>query len=1000
MIGKIISHYKILEKLGEGGMGVVYKAQDTNLDRFVALKFLPPHLLSSEEEKSRFIHEAKAAAALNHANICTIHEIDETRPAPGEPGDGQTFIAMEYIEGQSLKDKITEGPLKLEEALDIIVQIATGLQKAHDKQIIHRDIKPANILLSNDGVAKIVDFGLAKLSGQTQLTKAGSTLGTVAYMSPEQARGETVDHRSDIWSVGIVLYEMISGQTPFKGDYEQAVVYSIINETQDALTGLRAGVPMELEWIVNKALAKDANERYQHMDELLVDLKRLKKDSDSSIPVKPVENGKKESTKKRIRTIVITSSIILLIVIILSLGKIIFFEEIPFAEPKPIVVISFKNQTGDKNYDYLQEAIPNLLITSLEQSKYLRVITWERMYDLLKQLGRENVDIIDKELGFELCRLEGVESIILGTFVKAGDIFATDVKVLDVQSKRLLKSASTKGEGVGSILQNQIDELSQAISSSVMISEQAPGGTQISISDITTPYMEAYNYFLRGREDYDKMYYDDARRFLEKAVELDSTFAVAHLYLARVYASLRYIKKEEAAYEKAKAFSEKTTDKDRLYIEAAYARRIEDDPEKRFRILKQMAEKYPGEKRVHTSLGSCYRYKIMYKEAIIDLNKALELDPDYGPAINLLAYTYSAMGNYEKAIEYFRRYASVSPGDANPFDSKGELYFKLGNLDKAIDKYKEALEVKPDFASGPWIAYIYALKENYTETIKKLDHHIETHPSPGNKAQGYMWRGLYHSLLGHFIQSLIDISKAKELMKSTGHEYGAAVMALVKGWIYFDREEYELCRPCFEEYHGFVKDYRYLFDQIGGILNLAFVDVREGRIDSAKSRMAETESLKLKQLEKDPYWATRPNFMRKSLRMEIMLADDAFDEAIAVGEKNSPLEMVSMGYKELIAYNIPFLQDILARAYYRNGELDKAIAEYERLITFDPNSKDRRLIHPKYHYLLAKLYEEKDWKGKAIEQYEKFLEIWKNADEDLPELIGAKARYANLIGEK
>jgi tetratricopeptide (TPR) repeat protein len=362
----------------------------------------------------------------------------------------------------------------------------------------------------------------------------------------------------------------------------------------------------------------------------------------------------------------------------------------------------------------------------MEQSKYLRVITWERMYDLLKQLGRENVDIIDKELGFELCLLEGVEAIILGSFVKAGDIFATDVKVLDVQSKRLLKSASSKGEGVGSILQNQIDELSQAISKSVGISEKAPGGTQMRISNITTPSMEAYNYFLRGREDYDKMYYDDARRFLEKSVELDSTFAVVHLYLARVYGSLRYVKKEEKSYEKAKAFSEKATDKERLYIEAAYAGRIEVDPEKRFRILKQMAKKYPGEKRVHTSLGYYYRYKIMYKKAIIDFNKALELDPDYGPAINLLAYTYSAMGNYEKAIEYFRRYASVSPGDANPFDSMGELYFQLGKLDKAIAKCKEALEVKPDFGSELKIAYIYALKENYSETMKWLDHFIET----------------------------------------------------------------------------------------------------------------------------------------------------------------------------------------------------------------------------------------------------------------------------------
>jgi serine/threonine protein kinase/cytochrome c-type biogenesis protein CcmH/NrfG len=993
MIGKIISHYKIIEKLGEGGMGVVYKAQDLKLDRSVAIKFLSPHLGKDEEEKKRFMHEAKAASALEHSNICNIHEIDEAE-------DGQMFIVMAFYEGETLRKRIDRGPLELEKSIDIAIQVANGLTKAHTKDIIHRDIKPANLLITNDDEVKILDFGLAKLSGSSKLTKEGTTLGTVAYMSPEQARGETVDHRSDIWSMGVVLYEMITGQKPFKGDYEQAVVYSIINETQDALTGLRTGVQMELERVVNKALAKDANERYQHMDELLVDLKRLKKNSDSSIPVKPVEYGKKESTKKRIRNIVIGSSIILLIAIILFLGNIIFFKKMPFIEPKPIVVISFKNQTGDKTYDYLQEAIPNLLITSLEQSKYLRVITWERMHDLLKQLGRENVDIIDKELGFELCRLEGVESIILGTFVKAGDIFATDVKVLDVQSKRLLESTSSKGEGVGSILQNQIDELSQAISRSVKISEQAPGGTQLRISDITTPSMEAYNYFLRGRDEYEKGYYDDARRFLEKAVELDSTFAVAHLYLARVYGNLRYVKKEEGAYEKAKALSEKATDKERLYIEAAYAGTVESDPEKQYRILKQMVNKYPKEKRVHYSLGSYYLSKIMYKEAIIVFNKALELDPEYGPAINLLAYTYSEMRKYDKAIEYFEKYASVSPGDANPFDSMGELYFKLGNLDKAIGKFKEALEVKPDFGSEPRIAYIYALKENYAETMKWLDHFIAMAPSPGIKAKGFCWRGIYHSLLGHFNQSLKDISKAKELMKSTENEYGAVVWAMVKGWIYFDRGEYGLCRSCFEEYHEFVKDYRYLYDYIGSIQMLAFVDVREGRIDSARSRMAETKSLILEQSEKEPYWATQPSFIGKSFRMEIMLAEGAFEDAIAVGEKTSPVEMVSMGIKELLSCNIPFLQDILAQAYYRNGELDKAIAEYERLVTFDPNSQDRRWINPKYHYLLAKLYEEKDWKDKAIEENKTFLGIWKNADEDLPELIDAKKRLVNLIGKK
>src|SRR5574341_351425 len=267
MIGKTISHYKIIEKLGEGGMGVVYKAEDMKLKRIVALKFLPSSIMASEAEKTRFVHEAQAAAALDHPNICTIHEIDEA--------DGQLSIAMAYVEGQSLKEKIAAGPLKLDEAFNIAMQVANGLQAAHEKKITHRDIKPANIMITTKGQVKIMDFGLAKLAGRSALTKAGMTLGTVAYMSPEQGRGEEVDHRTDIWSFGVVLYEMITGQRPFKGEYDQAVMYSIMNEAPEPITGLRTGVPMTLERIVNKALAKKPHERYQHCDEILVDLRSL-----------------------------------------------------------------------------------------------------------------------------------------------------------------------------------------------------------------------------------------------------------------------------------------------------------------------------------------------------------------------------------------------------------------------------------------------------------------------------------------------------------------------------------------------------------------------------------------------------------------------------------------------------------------------------------------------------------------------------------------------------
>ncbi len=269
MTDRTISHYKVTAELGRGGMGVVYKAEDTKLERTVALKFLASHLLEDEEGHARFLREAKAAASLDHPNICTVYEIDEV--------DGETFIAMACLEGQTVKAKIAERPLKLDEALDIAIQTAQGLKVAHQKEIVHRDIKPANLMLTEDGPVKIMDFGLAQLAEASKLTKTATILGTPAYMSPEQSHRLPTDRRTDIWSLGVVVYEMVTGRTPFEGERQEAVLYAIGSEEPEPITALRAGVPMELELIVGKALAKDAADRYQHIEEMIVDLRGLTK---------------------------------------------------------------------------------------------------------------------------------------------------------------------------------------------------------------------------------------------------------------------------------------------------------------------------------------------------------------------------------------------------------------------------------------------------------------------------------------------------------------------------------------------------------------------------------------------------------------------------------------------------------------------------------------------------------------------------------------------------
>ena len=267
MIGRTISHYKVTGKLGEGGMGVVYKAVDTQLERTVALKFLADHLLKDEEARKRFHREAKAAASLHHPNVCPVYEIAEA--------EGRTFISMAFIEGASLDKRVEQGPLKIPDALDIAQQIAKGLEAAHEKKVVHRDIKPGNVIVDGKGHVTVMDFGLALLTEGSKLTQLDTTVGTVAYMSPEQALGAEVDHRSDIWALGCVLYEMVCGQRPFQGVYDKALLYKIVHEEYEPVTGVRAGVPMELEWMVGKCLAKDREDRYGRAEDMMLDLRTL-----------------------------------------------------------------------------------------------------------------------------------------------------------------------------------------------------------------------------------------------------------------------------------------------------------------------------------------------------------------------------------------------------------------------------------------------------------------------------------------------------------------------------------------------------------------------------------------------------------------------------------------------------------------------------------------------------------------------------------------------------
>ena len=561
MIGKTISHYKILEKLGGGGMGVVYKAHDTKLDRFVALKFLPPHFSADEEEKQRFIHEAKAASALEHANICNIHEFDETE-------DGQLFIAMACYEGETLKKKIERGPLKLEEAANIAIQTASGLNKAHKKGIVHRDIKPANVFLTSDGVVKILDFGLAKLAGRTKLTKTGTTLGTVDYMSPEQTRGEKVDHRTDIWSLGVVMYEMITGRLPFKGDYKQAVSYAIVNEEPEPMTGLRTGVPMELERIVNKCLTKAPDERYQHVDELIVDLNKSKKNLERQ-PIKALKGDRTRSFKKIIRSlgfVSVTALVVLGVYLIYSQ----FFapsEESLVSERKMLAVLPFKN-LGPPQDEYFSDGITDAITARLAGIHGLGIIS--RQSAIQYKNSKKSTQQIGEELG--------VEYILEGTIQRERPADPTSrVRIIP----QLIKAdedihlwADTYDENMTEIFRLQT-EIAERVATALDITLLEP--ELRALEEKPTGNLEAYDYYFRGM-DYvfrsnNEEYMRIAVEMFQKAVALDPTFAMAYAMLSRSHSRIfwyRYDYTEDRLAKAKRAVDKALTTKSDL-PEAHYA---------------------------------------------------------------------------------------------------------------------------------------------------------------------------------------------------------------------------------------------------------------------------------------------------------------------------------------------------------------------------------------------------------------------------------------------